>query len=247
MRHEVQVVVNGLAYAAAYTDASYEAVFLPLLRDLADLHDKLQRRVVVFLAGPPAAGKSTIAHLLERFAKDVCDCALQSAGLDGFHHQNDYLRSHSVTVDGNRVPLANIKGAPETFDTARFAEKLRALHGEAEVSWPVYDRTLHEPREDALLLSAPIVLVEGNWLLLAEEPWESLVPLADHTVFLKADEALLRERAIARKMRGGASLLEAETHYERADGPNIRRVLEHSLPADTTLILSQNGDLKQIV
>ena len=93
------------------------------------------------------------------------------------------------------------------------------------------------------MVSAPIVLVEGNWLLLDEEPSLGLSRLCDCTVSLRADEAVLRERAIGRKVRGGASRAEAEAHYERSDGPNIRRVLEASRPADLTMELLPDGSV----
>ena len=38
-------------------------------------------------------------------------------------------------------------------------------------------------------------------------------------------------------MRGGSSRAAAEAWYETTDGPNIRRVMEHSAEADITLRL----------
>lgn len=244
MWNEVEVEVNGYRYVARYSDEAHDQVLVPLLRRIASLHASGGGRTVVFFAGPPAAGKSTVALLLERFAKDVEGCDLQCIGLDGFHHYNDYLRSHTVMRDGVEVSLMAVKGSPESFDAARFAAKLAELKAGGDVAWPVYDRTIHEPRENAVMVTAPIVLIEGNWLLLDEEPWAPLGDLADLTVFLHADEADVRERAIARKSKGGLSHDEAAAHYERSDGPNVHRCLAHSRVADVTIELAPDGDLR---
>ena len=244
MVHTVPVTVNGYTYVARYSDETYRDVLLPLLQRLADLHAAGEGRTIAFLAGPPAAGKSTLGLLLELLAHDVAGCELQCVGLDGFHHYNDYLRSHDIVRDGNTISLASIKGAPETFDAQGFAAKLAELRAGGTCGWPVYDRTIHDPRSDALLVTAPIVLIEGNWLLLDEEPWAGLAPMADYTVFLQADEPLLRERAVTRKAKGGISRAEAEAHYERSDEPNIRRALTCSRPADFTMCLKPDGDLR---
>lgn len=245
MWHTLPVTVNGYSYDARYTDEAYQQVFRPLLEELVGVHAAGQGRTVAFLAGPPAAGKSTLAPMLETFSHDVPGCDLQTVGLDGFHHYNEYLRSHEIVREGRAIPLASIKGAPESFDVSRFAKKLSDLRSGAPVTWPVYDRTIHDPREDALTVTAPIVIVEGNWLLLDEEPWAGLAPLADYTVFFKADEELLRERAVARKAKGGITREEAEAHYDRTDGPNIRRALTCSRPADFTMMLCPDGDLSR--
>ena len=64
------VKVNGYEYQASYSAETVDNVFLPLLRRLKAVHDRLGRRTVVFLAAPPGAGKSTIATVLELLAKE---------------------------------------------------------------------------------------------------------------------------------------------------------------------------------
>lgn len=54
----------------------------------------------------------------------------------------------------------------------------------------------------------------------------------------------LRARLIGRKLAGGLSQAEAETFYERTDGPNVRRVLESSLPADLMLEMTSTGEYR---
>lgn len=244
-----QLTVNGFTYEAEYADDFVEHTLLQLLSRLDAMQKRKGRRILVFLAAPPAVGKSTLVTFLAALGGER-GIAVQAAGLDGFHFPNAYLRSHVLMPDGTvaaispagngaaPVCLASIKGSPETFDTGAFGEKLRELTEGGPVRWPVYDRRTHEPRQDAALLNENIILIEGNWLLLDEEPWAEIRrTYADLTILATADPEILRERLISRKMRGGSTRAAAEAWYETTDGPNIRRVMEHSAEADITLRL----------
>ena len=56
----------------------------------------------------------------------------------------------------------------------------------------------------------------------------------------------LRERLVGRKLAGGLSLADAEAFYDRTDGPNVRRVLEESLPANLTLMMTATGEYRLV-
>ena len=58
------------------------------------------------------------------------------------------------------------EGQPETYDVVHFQEKLEALR-HSDPLWPVYDRRFHDVIEDQLPVTAPIVLIEGNWLFVS--------------------------------------------------------------------------------
>ena len=116
--------VNGLDIAVEFDSRNRERVFLPLLRHLTNLQREKKRRIVAFLAAPPAAGKSTLCLYLEQLSRTEPDLTpVQSVGIDVFHYPQAYLDSHTIVRDGTTIPLAKIKGAPETYDV----EKLRAL------------------------------------------------------------------------------------------------------------------------
>jgi len=233
------MLINGFPVQAEYHDEDIRKVFIPLLRTLAAKQKQAGRRLIVFLAAPPAAGKSTLAVFLQTLAGDMDGMpAMQAAGMDGFHYRSDYLQSHTAERNGQTVTLKSIKGAPESFDTAALGSKLEKLKYSA-VLWPFYDRRLHEPVADAVLLNAPIILLEGNYLLLDEAPWNTL--RCDHSVFIRADEAMLKGRLISRKMMGGLDRKAAEDHYENVDGPNVRLCLAHSRQADQTIYLNGAG------
>ena len=197
-------------------------------------------RRFVFLAAPPGTGKSTLAAVVEhRAAQPDVDIDLDTVGIDGFHHPNAYLRTHRRATDG--VLLADVKGAPETFDVARLRRFL-ALSAVRAVRWPAYDRVLHDVVPDARRVGAPLVLLEGNWLLLDEPGWRDLSEHSVHNVFVDADPALLRERLIERKVRGGLDLAGATRFYERSDRPNVERVLQHTDRSKVDLLLRLGAD-----
>ncbi|WP_418741922.1 nucleoside/nucleotide kinase family protein [Enorma massiliensis] len=211
--------------------------------------DPAAARTIVFLAAPPGAGKSTLAAVLERLAQGRPGMPrVQAVGMDGFHHTNTYLDRHTLDCpDGKPVSLRSIKGAPETFDVEGFALALHETRVSSDpVQWPAYSRVVHDVVADGPIVSAPIVIVEGNYLLLDEGPWRDLAELCDLSIFVEADEAMLRERLVARKVRGGLSCTEAERFFEQSDGKNVRRVLAHRRPADITMTLDSSGRMRRL-
>ena len=233
MEQTYHLTVNGLPLPALFDTEDVEEVFLPLLRRWSGLQEKRKRRIILFLAAPPGTGKSTLALFLEALSRSTPGLTpLQAVGMDGFHHRQAYLKTH--LIPGTQTPLSSIKGAPETFDVAALVQKL-AESREGDPKWPLYDRQIHDVVDDQIQLAAPILLLEGNYLLLKEAPWTDLLPFRDGSLFLSADPGVLRERLVGRKMAGGSSRSEAEAYVERVDLSNIRRVLENSLPAEVTL------------
>ncbi|MCR0263074.1 nucleoside/nucleotide kinase family protein [[Clostridium] innocuum] len=236
------LLVNGFPVTAAYEREDVETIFLPLLHDLSKLQKEKGRRILVFLAAPPAVGKSTLASVLAHLsAADEQLCDIQDIGLDGFHYPQHYLNSHSMMKEGIKVPLRDVKGCPETFDIKKLTEALRIIRDQ-DITWPVYDRNLHDVVEDQIQIHKKILLLEGNWLLLQEEGWKQLKQFCDYSIFIRAEEDMLKERLIERKIKGGLTRRKAEEFYEHSDGRNVQRVLQHSMPADLTLRLSK--DLK---
>lgn len=232
---QLSLDINGFTVQAHYSEKSVEGVIEPLLRRLSALRKAGKRRSVAFLAAPPGAGKSTFAKALETLAAGDGEIWLQCISIDGFHMTNEALRTLVIETDAGPVRGIEKKGAPETYDTEALREKLSALSEKDQVYFPVYDRNLHEPVQDAALLSAPVVLLEGNWLLFDSCGWENLRDYADLTIYIDAAEEDLKEGLVERKMRGGKSRGEAEAWFRTTDGPNIRRVKAHFTGADVVI------------
>lgn len=234
--------VNGFEMETIYNQETIEKVFLPLLKDLTALQKEKSSRIIVFLAAPPAVGKTTLCQFLEYLSKQEKDVTeVQALGLDGFHYHSDYINSHNAVVLGKTVPMKTVKGCPETYDTDKLQEKLAKIKDE-NILWPIYDRNIHDVVEDMTEVTKDIVLIEGNWLLLNEEPWKSLKETADYTILIQSEEEMLKERLISRKVKGGSSREDAQAWYINTDSVNVKRVLTTSMPGDLMLKVEEDGD-----
>ena len=240
---EYDVVINGIRVKAEYSEQAVETIFLPLLRRLTGLQREKGRRILVLLAAPPGAGKTTLLSFLEKLSREQEGLErIQAVGMDGFHRRQEYLLSHTAERDGETFPMVKIKGAPVTFDLERLTERVKKIAAGENCGWPGYDRLLHNPVEDAVLIDSKIVLLEGNYLLLDEEGWRDLAGYADFTVSIRAEEEILRARLIDRKIKTGVSREETVRFVDFSDMPNVRICLEKSMPADLRLELDPEGE-----
>lgn len=229
----VTLTINGLTTQACFPHKDIDQLHLPLLQHFSALQRQQNRPLIVFLVAPPGTGKSTLSAFWQKLSCEMPELVpLQTLPMDGFHHRNDWLDAHG---------LRQRKGTPETFDLAKLRDALLALRKPGS-RWPEYSRTLHEPVEEAISVTAPVLIVEGNWLLLNEPGWASLSALCDVSIFIEADPDILHRRLVERKIRGGLSPQQAEDFYGMTDGPNVMRVLEHSQLADIRLkMATDNG------
>ncbi|GAK70615.1 hypothetical protein RRU01S_12_01980 [Agrobacterium rubi TR3 = NBRC 13261] len=185
-------------------------------------------RFIVAIAGPPGAGKSTLADALHGELTRRGEKA-EVLPMDGFHMDNGILQARGLFAR---------KGAPETFDVRGFADIVAAVRkADQEVLVPVFDRS----REIAIASARAIapdtrfILAEGNYLLLNEEPWARLKSSFDFSIFVGPSVEVLEQRLRDRWV--GYGLDEAGIHaklYEN-DLPNGKRVVENSVGADISI------------
>lgn len=236
-------VINGLDVHAVYSDKSVEAIFLPLLRGLTGMYREKNRRITVLLAAPPGAGKSTLAGFLKHLSETEDGLEPVTAiGMDGFHHYQDYLLSHTVTRDGETFPMVKVKGSPISFDLELLEQRLAQVSAGENCFWPEYSRTLHNPVDGVNRVRGNIVLLEGNYLLLDEPGWCRLRTYSDFNIFIRADEADVRERLAARKAASGMPMGDAARHVQFSDLPNVRECLSRSAGQDLTLRMLPSGE-----
>jgi pantothenate kinase len=183
-----------------------------------------QGRFLTALAGPPGAGKSTLAaELVAALGQGA-----KAVPMDGFHYDDAVLIARGARAR---------KGAPDTFDVAGFRHLLTRLRTEDEVAIPLFDRDLEISRAGADIVGPQdrILIVEGNYLLLNEAPWPDLAPLFDLTIWIDVPEAELDRRLMARWAHYGKTPDEARAWIDGNDMPNIRRVVAGSRPADLVI------------
>lgn len=204
--------------------------------EIADLAAVLERRavtgrVIAAVVGAPGSGKSTIAEKLAGKLNAVRPEMAAVLPMDGYHYDDLYL--------GPAGLLAR-KGAPHTFDVDGLYHVLRRMRArdEASVAVPVFDRKIEIARAGARLISAavPVIIVEGNYLLLQSDPWARLRPLFDVTVMLDVAEGLLRSRLTGRWNRFGLTGAEIQHKLEDNDLPNGRLVRTQSAVADYRIV-----------
>ena len=181
-------------------------------------------RFITALAGPPGAGKSTLAATLVA----ALGAGARAVPMDGFHYDDAVLDARG---------LRSRKGAPETFDAAGFIHLMRRLRTEPEVAIPIFDRAMELSRAAADVVGPMdrLLVVEGNYLLLDENPWPELAPLFDLTVWIEVPEAELDRRLVARWDHYGRDPVEARAWIDGNDMPNIRRVIRGSRAADVVI------------
>ncbi|MEF7617488.1 nucleoside/nucleotide kinase family protein [Aquincola sp. MAHUQ-54] len=173
-------------------------------------------RVLLGLAGAPGAGKSTLAQgLAEAFGGRAV-----VVPMDGFHLANTELA---------RLGRAGRKGAPDTFDAAGYVSllgRLRAARAGETVHAPEYRREIEDAVAGAIGVPAevPLVITEGNYLLLDDGPWAEVRGLLTECWYVEGDDAVRRARLAARHERFGRSPEAARAWVQSTDEPNARRI-----------------------
>jgi pantothenate kinase len=180
-------------------------------------------RALIGIAGPPGAGKSTLAARLV----GAVGPAAAWVPMDGFHLADAAL---------DRLGLRDRKGAPETFDGWGYLALLRRLAVETDhpVWAPGFERTLEQPLAGSILVDPDVRLVvtEGNYLLLDRPPWPQVRAALSEVWYVEADIGVRLERLLARHVEFGKSPAEARAWVAAVDEPNARLVEQRRDTAD---------------
>ena len=201
---------------------------------IADIADDVvrragdSRRFLIAIAGPPGAGKSTMAEGLAQALRAKGDTA-EVLPMDGFHMDN------AILIDRD---LLSRKGAPETFDVRGFLDIIRAVRlADQEVLVPVFDRAREIAIASARVVSPAhrFIIAEGNYLLLNQGKWAELEDVFDFSIMLAPPIAVLEERLWARWRGYNLTEESARAKVYENDLPNGRFILENRRHADVTL------------
>ncbi|MFJ5541728.1 nucleoside/nucleotide kinase family protein [Micromonospora chalcea] len=186
-------------------------------------------RQLLGVAGAPGAGKSTLAQRVVAALGPVA----RLVPMDGFHLAGAALE---------RLGRSGRKGAPDTFDVNGFASMLRRLRRLEPTSvWaPEFRRDLEEPVAGAIEVppEARLVVTEGNYLLLRDDPWEEVRTLLHEAWFLDLDAEVRVRRLTARHEAYGKSPEQARAWALGSDEENARLVAGTAVHADLVVRLA---------
>lgn len=186
-------------------------------------------RRILGITGPPGAGKSTLAAAL---AAELGPETAVVVPMDGFHLANQVLEAH-----GTRQR----KGAPETFDDGGYAALLHRLRRQAEpvVYVPQFRRDLEEAVGSAVPVrrDVPLVITEGNYLLLDSGAWPRAREQLDAVWFLVLPEETRIRRLEQRHAAFGKTPAQARQWARGSDQANAELVSATSAGADAVVRL----------
>lgn len=175
------------------------------------------------LAGAPGSGKSTVAAGLQGRMGD----ALVVIPMDGYHFSRHELDAMSDPENAHAR-----RGAPFTFDAPRLIQDLREARRRGVGSFPSFDHGAGDPVENTIALTnerARVVLVEGNYLLLDDEPWCQLREhVFDEGWFLDVPLDECNRRVYQRHLATGKSAHVAQWRVETNDSLNAELVITQS-------------------
>lgn len=201
-------------------------------------------KYIVGLAGPPGAGKSTTAkEVAERVnalwvqrkasADSETDTTLDDIAIylpmDGFHLYRCQLDMMEDPAEAHAR-----RGAPWTFNPAGLVKCLTSLRSQGWVHAPSFDHGVGDPKENDIIVSPThkVIVVEGNYLLLADDKWKDLYDLFDERWFLDVDIETTLKRVLERSIMIGNSPDKAKLRVDYNDRKNAELVFASKAFAD---------------
>lgn len=184
-------------------------------------------RLLAGMAGAPGSGKSSLADAVVEEINHKRPGLAAVFPMDGFHYDDAVLR------DMGR--LAN-KGAIDTFDAHGLRHMLQRLKANEDdtIAVPVFDRSIEIARAGGRLIprETGIIVCEGNYLLMRNEPWDRLHPIFDLTVLVEVPVEELRRRLRERWFFYGLDEEGIRRKLDDNDIPNGVAIMDGSIEPD---------------
>ena len=160
--------------------------------------------------------------------------------MDGYH----LTRSQLSALPDPETAHAR-RGAAFTFDGTSFLSLVQVLRSPLTSSTstiyaPSFSHALKDPVENdiPILASTRILVFEGNYLSLDQEPWSQAAALMDERWFVEVDFEVAARRLIPRHVKAGIAKdeVDAEKRVWENDLVNGKEIVEKRLPVDEVII-----------
>ncbi|KAK5682119.1 hypothetical protein LTS10_005244 [Elasticomyces elasticus] len=201
------------------------------------------RRILIALAGVPGSGKSTITAALLAQLKHAGVRNAVVVPMDGYHYTKARLAGFQDPGEALRR-----RGSPFTFDAQSFLKTVSFLHDApvashdtlAEELWiPGFDHAVQDPVPNDVCITAStrIIILEGNYVLLDQAPWNQLATMVDERWFVDTSRHIAKHRIAKRHVNAGIehTLEAAEQRAEENDLPNGDLIRANLLSPDVVI------------
>jgi pantothenate kinase len=203
-----------------------------------------KHRIIIAIAGVPGSGKTTIASRVALEINSRAEREVSKAvGMDGYH-----LTRAQLSAMDDPVMAHERRGAPFTFNATGVVQLVKDIiqSGERQVDMraPSFDHKVKDPVENGILIGRQIriVLLEGLYLLLKDEPWCEISKLVADKWLVHVTPEIARVRLAERHLKAGI-VDTIEQGYARADGndaANGKYIEENSLKADMEIFSQED-------
>ncbi|RZC20898.1 putative uridine kinase, partial [Glycine soja] len=224
-------------------DELYDTLVTRLLPSVS-VSSNPNHKLLVGLAGPPGAGKSTLAHEVARRINKLWPEKASSfdslveppdvaivVPMDGFH-----LYRFELDAMENLEEAHARRGAPWTFNPLGLLTYLKNLRSHGSVYVPSFDHGVGDP-----VKMLKVVIVEGNYLLLEDGQWKEISSLFDEKwqalilprhmyIDIDIDEAM--QRVLKRHISTGKPPDIAKQRMENNDSLNAELIMKSKKNAD---------------
>ncbi|KAG5043550.1 hypothetical protein JHK87_007465 [Glycine soja] len=222
-------------------DELYDTLVTRLLPSVS-VSSNPNHKLLVGLAGPPGAGKSTLAHEVARRINKLWPEKASSfdsqveppdvaivAPMDGFH-----LYRFELDAMENLEEAHARRGAPWTFNPLRLLTCLKNLRIHGSVYVPSFDHGVGDPVEDDIFvnLQHKVVIVEGNYLLLEDGVWKEISSLFDEKWQTIVFFLISMQRVLKRHISTGKPPDIAKQRMENNDSLNAELIMKSKKNAD---------------